>query len=72
MTDSIALTGATGFVGAALAKACLEKNIKKVALDRSGYRYHGRVSEIRQRTCPWKGEQGTSGLSGGKGVQIAH
>lgn len=30
-------------VGALIAKSCLEKNIKKVVFDRSGYLYHGRV-----------------------------
>ena len=29
--------------GEALAKAALEKGVKKVAFDRAGYRYHGRV-----------------------------
>jgi large subunit ribosomal protein L18 len=33
-------------VGMALAKAALEKNIKNVVFDRSGYIYHGRVKAI--------------------------
>ena len=33
-------------VGAAIAKLCLEKNIKKVVFDRGGYLYHGRVSAL--------------------------
>jgi len=30
-------------VGTALAKVALDKGVKKVAFDRAGYRYHGRV-----------------------------
>ena len=33
-------------VGADLAKKALEKNIKKVVFDRSGYVYHGRVKAV--------------------------
>ena len=33
-------------VGAALAKVCLDKGIKKVVFDRAGYKYHGRVSAV--------------------------
>jgi large subunit ribosomal protein L18 len=33
-------------VGAAVAKACLDKGITKVAFDRSGYIYHGRVKAL--------------------------
>lgn len=36
------VAGATA-VGEALAKAALDKGVKKVAFDRAGYRYHGRV-----------------------------
>src|SRR3990167_1920140 len=32
--------------GALLAKRCLEAGIKKLAFDRSGYRYHGRVKAL--------------------------
>ena len=33
-------------VGAAIAKAAVEKNIKKVAFDRNGYLYHGRIKAL--------------------------
>ncbi|MCB0406781.1 MAG: 50S ribosomal protein L18 [Bdellovibrionales bacterium] len=33
-------------VGAALAKKAMEKNIKNVVFDRSGYVYHGRVKAV--------------------------
>ena len=33
-------------VGSFLAKKALEKNIKNVVFDRSGYKYHGRVKAI--------------------------
>ncbi|PON91188.1 Ribosomal protein [Trema orientale] len=33
-------------VGEAIAKACLEKGITKVAFDRGGYPYHGRVESL--------------------------
>ncbi len=33
-------------VGQALAQRLLEKNIKQVAFDRSGYKYHGRVKAL--------------------------
>ena len=33
-------------VGNFLAKKALEKNVKKVVFDRSGYKYHGRVKAI--------------------------
>jgi large subunit ribosomal protein L18 len=33
-------------VGAIVAKKCLEKGISQVVFDRSGYRYHGRVSSV--------------------------
>jgi large subunit ribosomal protein L18 len=35
-------------VGAAVAKACLDKGITKVVFDRNGYLYHGRVSALAQ------------------------
>lgn len=33
-------------VGALLAKRCVDAGITKVAFDRSGYRYHGRVKAL--------------------------
>lgn len=33
-------------VGLAIAKLCLTKEISKVAFDRNGYIYHGRVAEV--------------------------
>ena len=33
-------------VGKTLAKRLLDKNIKRVAFDRSGYKYHGRVKAL--------------------------
>lgn len=35
-------------VGELLAKRALEKGIKKVAFDRSGYRYHGRIKALAE------------------------
>lgn len=35
-----------GAVGELLAKKALEKKIKRVAFDRNGYKYHGRVKEF--------------------------
>jgi large subunit ribosomal protein L18 len=35
-------------VGALIAKLCKSKQIGKVAFDRNGYRYHGRVSALAQ------------------------
>ncbi|KZV47246.1 hypothetical protein F511_07669 [Dorcoceras hygrometricum] len=33
-------------VGEAIAKSCLEKGITKVAFDRGGYPYHGRIEAL--------------------------
>ncbi|OIV97325.1 hypothetical protein TanjilG_07077 [Lupinus angustifolius] len=33
-------------VGEIIAKSCIEKGIKKVAFDRGGYPYHGRVQAL--------------------------
>jgi large subunit ribosomal protein L18 len=33
-------------VGEIIAKSCLEKGITKVAFDRGGYPYHGRIKAI--------------------------
>ncbi len=35
-------------VGAAIAKAAVEKNIKKIAFDRNGYLYHGRIKALAE------------------------
>ncbi len=35
-------------VGLLIAKRALEKKIKKVVFDRSGYKYHGRVKELAE------------------------
>ncbi len=37
---------AAKFVGEAVAKRALEKNIEEVVFDRGGYLYHGRVKEL--------------------------
>ena len=37
---------AAALTGALLAKRCLEAGIEKLAFDRSGYRYHGRVKAL--------------------------
>jgi len=39
-------TDAAKKVGEAIAKACLEKGVKKVVFDRGGYLYHGRISAL--------------------------
>ena len=41
-------TGAAKKVGAALAKAALEKGVTKVVFDRNGFDYHGRVAAVAQ------------------------
>ncbi|MEI6845420.1 MAG: 50S ribosomal protein L18 [Candidatus Firestonebacteria bacterium] len=33
-------------IGALLAKKCVEKGIKKIVFDRSGYIYHGKVKKL--------------------------
>jgi large subunit ribosomal protein L18 len=35
-------------VGSFLAKKALEKNVKNVVFDRSGYKYHGRVKAVAE------------------------
>ena len=37
---------AAKFVGEAIAKKALEKDIEEVVFDRSGYIYHGRIQEL--------------------------
>jgi large subunit ribosomal protein L18 len=36
------------YVGEAIARAALEKGIKRVAFDRGGYLYHGRVAALAE------------------------
>lgn len=33
-------------VGALVAKRCLDKGVKKIAFDRSGFKYHGRIKAL--------------------------
>ncbi|MBT8379358.1 MAG: 50S ribosomal protein L18 [Ignavibacteria bacterium] len=39
-------TDKSKLVGSLLAKKALEKNLKNVVFDRSGYKYHGRVKAV--------------------------
>ena len=39
-------SGAAGLVGTELARRAVEKGIKKIAFDRGGYKYHGRVKAL--------------------------
>ena len=41
-------TAAAKKVGAALAKAALDKGVKRVVFDRNGFDYHGRVAAVAQ------------------------
>lgn len=41
---------AASLAGALLAKRCKEAGIVKLAFDRSGYRYHGRVKALAEAT----------------------
>jgi large subunit ribosomal protein L18 len=41
-------TDAAKKVGAAVAKAAIEKGIKKVVFDRNGFDYHGRIAAVAQ------------------------
>lgn len=41
-------TKAAELTGALLAKRCIAAGIKKLAFDRSGYRYHGRVKALAE------------------------
>jgi large subunit ribosomal protein L18 len=43
-----AKTDAAKKVGAALAKAALEKGVSQVVFDRNGFDYHGRVAAVAQ------------------------
>ena len=39
-------TGAAKKIGAAIARAALEKGVKQVVFDRNGFDYHGRVQAV--------------------------
>ncbi len=41
-------TGAAKKVGAAIARAALEKGVKRVVFDRNGFDYHGRVAAVAE------------------------
>jgi large subunit ribosomal protein L18 len=41
-------TDAAKKVGAAVAKAALEKGVKQVVFDRNGFDYHGRIAAVAQ------------------------
>jgi large subunit ribosomal protein L18 len=41
-------TDAAKKVGAAIARAALEKGVKRVVFDRNGFDYHGRVAAVAQ------------------------
>ena len=41
-------TGAAKKVGTAIARAALEKGVKRVVFDRNGFDYHGRVAAVAQ------------------------
>jgi large subunit ribosomal protein L18 len=41
-------TGAAKKVGAAIAKAALEKGVTQVVFDRNGFDYHGRVAAVAE------------------------
>lgn len=41
-------TAAAKKVGAAIAKAALEKGVKQVVFDRNGFDYHGRVAAVAE------------------------
>jgi large subunit ribosomal protein L18 len=41
-------TGAAKKVGAAVAKAAIEKGVTRVVFDRNGFDYHGRIAAVAQ------------------------
>ncbi len=41
-------TGAAKKVGAAIARAALEKGVKQVVFDRNGFDYHGRIAAVAE------------------------
>ncbi len=41
-------TDAAAAVGAAVAKRCIDSDIREVAFDRSGFAYHGRVKALAE------------------------
>jgi ribosomal protein L18, bacterial type len=46
--DGITKTEAAKMVGELAARRAMEKGIKEVVFDRSGYIYHGRVKEVAE------------------------
>ncbi len=44
--DNTGNAGAAAAVGKAIAERAIEKGIKEVAFDRSGFKYHGRVKAL--------------------------
>ncbi len=47
-TDGKAKAAQAELVGTAIAKRALSQNIKEVAFDRGGYKYHGRVKALAE------------------------
>ncbi len=47
-TDGKAKTGRAELVGTMIAKKALSKEIKQVAFDRGGYKYHGRIKALAE------------------------
>lgn len=48
MKDKLNKTDAAKYVGGSIARAALDKGIKEVIFDRSGYKYHGRVKALAE------------------------
>lgn len=49
----VCLQNAAELVGKKIAELCLQKSIQKVAFDRGGFEYHGRVQVIPGLTAAW-------------------
>jgi large subunit ribosomal protein L18 len=49
-------------VGRALARKCLEKDIRALVFDRGGYRYHGRVKALAEAAREEFSEAGAEGF----------
>jgi len=48
LADGITKVEAARVAGREIARIALEKGIKKVAFDRAGYKYHGRVKALAE------------------------